>query len=167
MLSIEIHGLDKLVAKFGAGARPVIRRVTRAVAEQVLGTIAQYPGPVHHPIQWTSAKQRAAYFAKRRKAGLPMGYTRGSDSWSQKLGPSASTVHSATQIGDWKLDQRGDLEAVVGTGVTYAPWVQSAAQQQPMHKASNWITDERAIARVEQSGAIERIIADAVKQEGW
>ncbi len=154
MLSIEIHGLEKLIAKLDTGARPVIRQLTRAVAEELQGALARYPGPVAYPIAWASPAQRAAYFARRRKAGLGP-YVRNSDPFSQRLGPS------------WAVERRGDMDAAVGTRVSYAPWVQSAEHQQPMHRNTGWITDEQAIAKVEDSGAIERIIADVMKQEGW
>ena len=146
-LSITIHGLDQLTAKYGAGAGPIIKAVTRSVAEAIREKVARYPGPVHYPIQWASAKQRRAYFAKR-KGNLP--YVRNSDSWSERLGPS------------WTTENR-DLGAVVGTRVTYAPLVQSAEFQQPMHKATGWITDEQAVEQADVQGAAERSLAEALK----
>jgi len=165
MLSIEVYGIESLVAKFGNGARPVISRTMRAVGEKLVSYLAHYPGRVHYPIQWVSEAQRRAYWATRRgvsddstfwavKGGLGP-YRRNTDPYSERLGPS------------WAVEQRDDLGAIVGTRVSYAPWVQSAEHQQPMHANTGWITDEQAVAKLQNSGAIERIIRDAMKQEDW
>ena len=148
-LTFEIHGLDELRAKYGQGADNIIKAITRGVAEALRERLAVYPGPVSYPIQWASEKQRRWYFAKRKGMGP---YTRQSDSWSERLGPS------------WTTENRG-LDGVVGTRVSYAPWVQSAEQQQPMHAATGWVTDEQAIEATERSGAVERVFTQAL--EGW
>jgi len=149
MLSYEIVGLDKLVKKYGKGAKPIIRDVTRGIGEELVKALAHYPGPVVYPVQWVSPAQRAAYFAKRRKHGLGP-YVRNSDPFSERLGPS------------WATEERGEVNTVVGTRVSYAPWVQSAKEQQPMHRATGWVTDEQAIEEVRASGAAERILDDAL-----
>ena len=146
-LSITIHGLDQLTAKYGGGAGPIIKAVTRSVAEAIREKIARYPGPVHYPIQWASRKQQAAYFAKR-KGNLP--YVRQSDGWSERLGPS------------WTTENR-DLGAVVGTRVTYAPLVQSAEKQQPMHKATGWVTDEQAIKGALDADVPRKVFEEVLK----
>ena len=128
-LSVTIHGLDKLIAKYGKGADPIIKALTRGIAEDIRARMAKYPGKVKYPIQWASDAQRRAYFAKRKGMGP---YVRQSDSWSERLGPS------------WATENRG-LDAVVGNKATYAPWVQSKERQQPMHKNTGWVTDKDAI----------------------
>jgi len=147
--TIEIKGLDKLQRKLGRGARPVIRTILLGVAEEIKGRIAEYPGPVVYPIRWASESQRRAYFAKRKGMGP---YVRQTDSFSERLGPS------------WATRMEGDDRAIVGTRVSYAPWVQSAEAQQPMHAATGWKTDEEAVEEVEQSGAIERIFSQAMSK---
>jgi len=141
--NIEVKGLEKLQRKLGQGARPIIRTILLGVAEEIKGRIAEYPGPVVYPIRWASESQRRAYFAKRRGMGP---YVRQTDSFSERLGPSWAT------------------RAIVGTRVSYAPWVQSAEAQQPMHAATGWKTDEEAVEEVEQSGAVERIFSQAVSK---
>ena len=148
--TIEIRGLDALQRKLGAGARPIIRVVIKGVAEALRDAIAEYPGPVSYPIQWTSPAQRAAYHAKRQGLGP---YVRQTDPFSRRLGES------------WHTELRGDTEAVVGSGdVPYARWVQSAEQQQPMHAATGWTTDEEAVEKVEQSRAAERLLESAISK---
>lgn len=148
-VEFEIHGVEQLVRKFGKGAVPIIQAVTRGVAEQVRDAIAKYPGPVRYPIRWASEAQRRAYWAKRRGLGP---YVRQSDSFSERLGPS------------WATETRGQFDALVGTRVSYAPWVQSADRQQPMHAATGWKTDAEAVEEVERSGAAERLLKDALSE---
>jgi phage gpG-like protein len=163
-VTLEIKGLDVLMAKLGQGATPVLRTLTRGIAEEVKGEIARYPGKVKRPIQWASDKQRRWWFATRRKAGLGP-YVRNSDPWSQRIGPS------------WATAQRGETSAVVGTRVTYAPWVQRAGKlsrldaaegmgvQQPMHAATGWVTDAQAVRTVNESGVARDILAAIL--QGW
>jgi len=145
-LSFELKGDKPLIAKLQSfpGVMP---KVTRAIAEALKGIISRYPGPVHKPIQWASPAQRTAYIAQRRAAGLGP-YRRQSDPFSQRLGPS------------WATQNRGN-DAVVGTRVTYAPWVQDSKRQQPMHKATGWITDAEAIQKGQEQH-IEREAWDRV-----
>ena len=165
-LSVTIRGLEQLCAKLGKGADPIIKALTRGIAEDLRARIAKYPGKVKYPIEWASPAQRRAYFAKRRaprfeseadygdseKAkGLPLKYTRGSDSWSEKLGPS------------WATENRG-LDAVVGTRVSYAPWVQSAERQQPMHKNTGWVTDEEVIRAAIDENVPEKTLEEVLRE---
>ena len=145
-LSITIRGLDQVHAKYGKGADSIIKALTRAVAEDIRARIAKYPGSVKYPIQWASAKQRRAYFAKR-KGNLP--YVRQSDTWSERLGSS------------WATEHRG-LDAVIGTKVSYAPWVQSAKKQQPMHANTGWVTDEQAIQATEDAHVPEKVLKEVL-----
>jgi len=147
--NIEVKGLEKLQRKLGQGAKAVIRTILLGVAEEIKGRIAEYPGPVSYPIKWASESQRRAYFAKRGGMGP---YVRQTDSFSERLGPS------------WATRLEGDDRAIVGTRVSYAPWVQSAEAQQPMHAATGWKTDEEAVDEVEQSGAVERIFSKAMSK---
>lgn len=142
-MTFEIKGDADLLRKLERFHPDVIPAATRAIAEALKGYLAKYPGPVHKPIHWASFRQRTAYIAQRRAAGLGP-YVRNSDPFSQRLGPS------------WATANRGQ-DAVVGTRVTYAPWVQSEAQQQPMHKATGWVTDKQAIDQAKQERVAERV----------
>jgi hypothetical protein len=134
----------------GADIKPAIRSGSLAIGQEVRAELARYPGGVAAPVAWVSARQRRAYFAMRRKAGLGPRYVRNSDPMSQRLGPS------------WTVEPKGDMGAVVGTRATYAPWVQSKARQQPMHRATGWSTDEQAVNRVVASGRVNSIMAAAI-----
>lgn len=151
--TIEIHGLDALRRKLGVErVNELVSTLTQGVAEDIRDRMARYPGEVSYPISWSSSRQRRAYFAMRTSRGLPVVYTRNSDPMSQRLGPS------------WVSEKRG-IDALVGTRVTYAPWVQSADRQQPMHRATGWITDEQAIAATQRERSGDKIWQRIV--EAW
>lgn len=149
-VTLRIEGLDKLRRKLGRGIEPAISAATLAIAEEVRSEMARYPGPSHSPVVWKSQKQKGAYFASRK--GLPLKYTRQSDPMSQRLGPS------------WFSAKHGRVGAKAATRVSYAPWVQSKERQSPQHAATGWRTDEQAIRRVVESGAVQRILKQAVKR---
>lgn len=143
--SLELRGFDELIAALGASIDPALKEITFAVGELVRSEIAVYPGPAHRPVIWASDKSRRYYFAMRRRAGLPLAYTRNSDPMSQRLGPS------------WTVAHLGQTDAVVANKAQYGPFVQAAQYQTAQHKATGWITDERAIQNVERSGDVERV----------
>ena len=149
-LSIEVRGLDAVQRKLGVDLQPAMRMATRAIAEIVRGKLATYPGPPRYPLRWASLKQKRAYFAMRRRAGLPLKYTRNSDPMSQRLGPS------------WTVADRGEIGSVVGTRVSYAKWGQDAKFQQPMHAATGWVTDEMVLREAVASGVIQKIVTQVI-----
>lgn len=152
MISIQVSGLSELRGRLGRKLDPYLRAATFAIGEQIRSRLARYPGPVVHPIQWASERQRRFYFAMRQRRGLPLGYVRQFDPMSQRLGPS------------WTTARWGDIGAVVGTRVRYAPYVQSYEKQQPFHRATGWVTDRQAIEQVQASGVIPRILNDALRR---
>lgn len=149
-LEISLNGADRLIRKLERFHPEVIPAATRAIAEALKGYLAKYPGPVAKPIKWASMRQMIWYTNARKAAGLGP-YRRNSDPWSQRLGPS------------WATANRGS-DAVVGTRVTYAPWVQSDKQQQPMHKATGWVTDKQAIEKAQQERIADRIWGQVVEK---
>lgn len=149
---IEVQGLDRLngnLSAFVAGLPRELQNITTNVGEVLRAKLARYPGTSHSPVLWRSDKQRKAYFAKRREAGLPAKYDRQSDPQSQRIGPS------------WTVERRGATDAVVGTRVGYARYVQAERYQQPQHRATGWVTDTQAIDETERSGQIQIIAKQA------
>lgn len=146
---INIDGIEGATRLLSRSFTPVMQTITLAVGELVRDEIGTYPGPVEHPIEWASEKQRRFYFAMRREEGLDPGYTRISDPMSQRLKES------------WTTDQVGAHDALVTSRADYAYWVQSARHQQFFHINTGWISDEEAVENVEDSGDIDRV-SDAV-----
>ncbi len=149
MITIQIKGLSELLRIVGADLGPTVRAILHGVGDLVRNEIARAPGPVHKPIVWASAKQRRYVMALVRKHGP---WVRESHSLSQRL------------IASWTVKTENDYRVVVGNRATYGPWVQDADMQQPMHRASGWQTDERAIANVAGSGDVERIAGMAIER---
>jgi len=154
-ITISIAGLDEIQRRFDVDIMAVVKPALRVIGEELRDKLAVYPGPAHHPIIWASQKQRGWWFAHRREARYPLGYTRNSDPESQQLGKSWTVEPTATG-------------AVVGTRTRYAPWVQSATAtpwggpQSEQHKASGWITDEQAVQQVVNEGIIQRAVGEAI-----
>jgi hypothetical protein len=151
-LHIRVEGLDELKRKLGANWTQPIQAGAIAIGEELRTVVATYPGAAHHPVIWASDKQRRWWFAARREANLPFHYTRNSDAWSQRLGPS------------WTVRPEGLTSAVVGTKATYAPFAQSDKQQTAQHKETGWVTDKQAVAEVERGGKALRIMRDIVQR---
>ena len=171
---LELEGFDELQRKLGKRIDPYVQAMTMGIGEALRADIARYPGPSHSPVIWASAKQRRWWFAARRSGdkssglmggirrrlrgagllkindALPPYYTRNSDKWSQRL-----------EAG-WTTKADGRMNAVVGNKATYGARVQSAAKQTAQHRASGWITDEKAIDNVRDSGIIPRLWKDTV-----
>ena len=154
-MGVTVTVVDKASPILGRLSGPVfeaaVGRISIAVGEQVKTGMMRYPGGAASPVRWASAKQRRAYFAKRREAGLPMKYTRISDPMSQRLKQS------------WTVARRERMGAVVGTKATYAPFVQSEGGQSAQHAATGWVTDRQAVDEVVASGVIERIAEQVVR----
>lgn len=144
---IEVRGLDRVEQRLGVPLEPVLRPAFLAIGQEIKARIGIYPGPVEYPIRWKSEKQRRWYFAHRR-GNLP--YVRQTDSESQRLGPS------------WAVSML-PFGAVVGTRVTYAPFVQDAERQQPFHRDTGWRTDREVVEEVVESGVVERACGMAIE----
>lgn len=151
-MEIKIEGLDDLLKNLSQPLEPALSDITFAVGELVRSEVAQYPAKRSGRVQWTSDKQRRFYFWMRRSNGLDLEYVRNSDPMSQRLGPS------------WTVAHLGQTDAVVSNKATYAPFVQSAEMQQPMHAATGWITDEVAVEKVKASGDIDRVAYGIIRK---
>ena len=155
--SVEIRGLDELLRKLerlNGRLEPGLRAMFLAMGQAFKSYIAVYPGPAARPIAWQSEKQRRWYFAERRRRGLPAAYSRNSDAMSERLGPS------------WAAEVRGvghAVTAVVGTRVSYAPYVQSEELQQDMHANTGWKTEVETLEEFVGAGEVERITESGVK----
>ena len=135
----------------GAGLSMFKRKVTYLVATAIKGVIQPYKRKHSGPVIWPSEKARRYYFAMRRKAGLPMKYTRGSDPMSQRVQQS------------WVVRSSKE-SAVLGNTATYAPYVASDQYQTEQHKATGFTTDKQAAEKVVNGPAMRRIIDENIRQ---
>ncbi len=149
MITLRIAGLDELLKIAGADLRPTIRAILHGIGELIRDQMQPSPGPVHKPIIWASQKQRRYVMMLVRK-----------------FGPWVRETHSLSQRmqGGWTVKDLDDYHVKVGTHATYGPWVQNAEMQTAQHRATGWMTDDRAIANVAASGDLERVAAGAINR---
>ncbi len=154
-ISFHIEGLEHLQSILGQDWKAFLQSIALAAGELLRNALAVYPRPAHAPVIWVSERQRRWWFASRREAGLPFGYIRQSDPWSERLGPS------------WVVRTEGAMSAVVGTRVSYAPYVQADAakgglRQSPQNSMTGWVTDAEAVEKVQSSGDYKQMVQDAI-----
>jgi len=114
-----------------------------AYAEEVRANLKEYPERPSHPVPFESDKQRKYIWAMINKYGF---YVRTYYPTSQNLGKS------------WAIAKEGLGQLVLGTRVTYAPYVQSAERQIAMHRKTGWITDEKAVELARKKGVFEKAL---------
>jgi hypothetical protein len=154
MATIEIDGFDAvqrlLAGLSGRGIEKVMQGAAIKIGEKLRLRLRIYPGPSNSPVLWMNDDQRKAYFASRynkeTKTRLSDKYTRLKDKMSQKLKDS------------WEVVPWGDSGAIVGTRVTYAPYVQGEANRQPQHMATGWETEYDAIQNLKSRNVVERVV---------
>lgn len=143
---IRIVGLRNVQRMLGTDFRPAIQAATKAIALEVQGEIAPYPPSTiaNSPGNPTGRWYERGYGPKwRTKAGVHGRKT------SQTLGRR------------WAVRQRG-MGAVVGNAASYAPYVHNKPKQAGFHAQRGWQTDEGALRAVLASGAVKRIITQAI-----
>jgi len=155
VFEVEVKIPDDLLKQLDpAKVDRALRASTYAVGQLVQGELQKSTPPAHRPVIWASAKARRYYFAIRRKAGLPIRYTRQSDPMSQRV-----------QRG-WTVLHHGSTDAIVrNRGVRYAKYVQSSQYQTAQHRATGWVTDAQAVKAVEDRGSIQRVVQNAARKE--
>jgi len=139
-VSLELKGLDKLYRKLDwAAADRAVAGILKASASDVKAYIATYP--------------------PQSEANSPHGrtwYERGyGPRWYLKDGSMGGSRTSQTLGRRWTIDANAS-RAIIGNNATYAPYVQSAEQQAPYHKARGWRTDEETLEKLKPS-IIEKV----------
>lgn len=144
---IRIVGLREVQRTLGADITPAIKAATKAIALEVQGEIAPYP-----PATIANSPSNP----KRRW------YERGfGPKWVLKNGAVHGRKTSETLGRRWAVKQRG-VGAVVGNPASYADVVHDADKQARFHGQRGWVTDKEALMRVIRSGAIQRIVTQAI-----
>lgn len=150
MLSIKIEGLDRLQRRFNRNLKPAFRRASLATAEVIRDKIAKYPPAT---IANSTANPGGRWYQR--------GY---GPRWARKDG-SVGGRKTSEQLGQsWTSKQKG-IGAIVGTKVSYAPFVQAASFQAGFHRGRGWMTDRRAVLEIIKQGAVKRIFTKAILHE--
>lgn len=146
---VNTEGLTKVQGAIANLMGPLLTkfkgRATYSVAGMLKKVLRKEPGESHSPVLWASEKQRRWYFAARRKANLPLKYTRETDAWSKQI------------LKKWGIT-RQPTAATLGNRAPYATYVQSREYQTRQHAATGWVTDEQAVEQIFSDGTVKRII---------
>ena len=146
--TLRIKGLDSVQRILATDFEPVMQGVTLAVTHELQNAIAPYPPAT---IANSPSNPRGRWYER--------GY---GPKWRTKDGAVHGDHTSETLGRRWGIERRGRIGHVLGNLASYAVDVHAKARQKPWHAAHGWTTDEDAIRRVVSSGAIQRIMAQAI-----
>lgn len=131
--------------------QPALNEAAMAIAARLHGVIAPYPPS-------SEANQARGWTRGGRNSWYERGF---GAKWVTKNGGVHGKQTSQTLGRSWQIRATG-TGAVVGTGASYAPFVQHDGQQAAFHAKRGWITDKQAVEQVMASGAIPKIVAEAL-----
>lgn len=147
-ITVRIEGLDKVQRMLGTNFAPVMQASTRAIAHQLQNEIAPYPAST---IANSPANPKGRWYER--------GY---GPKWRVKSGAVHGKRSSQTLGRRWGIRSSGPTGHILGNLATYSGVVHAAEIQAAFHGARGWVTDETAIMRVVRSGAIQRIMGQAI-----
>lgn len=141
MVQIIVEGADELIKKLTSlQSMQSVKSAIQLSAKFIQGKIKQYPPERHGPNPnlygpgEKAQRMRAGYFARLKSGAITVPYARGASGSSEKLGQSWTTEPIDAGFG-----------ARIGTNVSYAKLVQSAAGQAGYHRQTGWITDQQVV----------------------
>ncbi len=143
-ISVQIMGAAELKKALDGDLRKAISKITLGAAEQVKGFIAPY--------------------APASEANMPnhRWYERGfGPRWRLKGGRIGGRKTSEILEDSWEVERKG-FNAEVGSRASYAPVVHSAREQAGFHADRGWVTDEQAVDKLINTGALDMITKQAV-----
>ena len=177
-LQVVVTIPPELTRALGAKLEPELRKLTKALADELKSFLSPYPAP-------TVANEPHLVFDKRGYASVRW-YERGyGPRWlindKSRGGRRAKATAKARgfsgfgvggrktseELGrNWTVSRYGDTGALLSNKVSYAHWVHSADDQAWMHKRTGWQTDQQAIDRLNVSGDIDAMINGMLKKVG-
>lgn len=122
--------------QFSDNVRSLVRDVHSETETEVLNALRQDPGPVKYPIQWTSERQRRAFFATNGfGGGIPTRRTNAiNDGWRYETDGSKVEVFNVEPHAKWVV---GSFDAN-----------NFAQPQQAMHRNTGWKLAYPIVTRV-------------------
>lgn len=147
-LSIRIEGLDRVQRMLGTDFAPAMQAATKAIALQVQNEIAPYP---------------SATIANSPSNPSGRWYERGyGPKWRTKKGETHGRRTSQTMNRRWGIKRSGPIGHVLGNAADYSGYLHSRRLQARWAARRGWTTDEEAIRQVVRSGAVKRIVGQAI-----
>lgn len=143
--SIRIEGIDRVQKLLGQDFGSVIRTATFGIAAEIENAVAPYPPA-------TSANSPSTGRWYERSYG---------PRWTRKRGGGGGRRTSQMMNRQWYKEYRGN-GAVLGNRATYSGYLHSAKRQVRWAGPRGWVTDRQGIERAIRSGAVTRIMLQAI-----
>lgn len=151
-LTIDTTGIEDLQRRLKVDLSPFLALATRAIAEEVKTEIAPYPPA-------TVANQKPGWFVIGGGLRGNKWYERGFGTrWLRRDGSVGGKKTSQFLGRRWAIKKSGRWGAILGNTADYAKPVHSKEDQASYHGERGWVTDEKAIERVQRSGKAQRIL---------
>ncbi len=184
--TIRVEGLAEVKKTLGVNFKPAMRQATKAIALEVQGTIAPYPpatianSPENPRLRWyergygprwwvisEGAQEYLFGHSKRQHKRTAQGYAYQGVSQRAVLAQARKgRVHgrkTSQQMGrGWGIARYGDIGQQITNRATYARWLHGAGTQAKWAGSRGWITDRFAVQHVVSSGAVKRIVRQAI-----
>lgn len=130
-------GKQAFIKRFDRVVQETAEAVVRDTRQNTIAALTQDPGPVQYPIEWSSERQRRAFFATDGfGSGIPY----------QRTG----------RINDWAYrtsGEGGSVSIVIGNGAPYLKYVRGtmarrgfASAIQQMHRNTGWTAARPVVA---------------------
>ena len=164
MISVVITGDQAIINRLHRNLAGIISSTLFNLGQQLEKVLEIEPGPTSHPIQWTSLKQKRYYFWMRKRMLGALNNTGAmSISWPYRRGSDPMSQHLSRR--GWTTKRYGRTSVIVGTNVSYAPFVQGVgAFQQRFHKNTGWVSAPDAVRRVLSPMMVKGAVARAIVQ---
>jgi len=151
-VTIQIEGIDAVVDKLNTieqmrGFQAALTQVGQHVRDK----IKTYP-------QSTEANQPRSFVSGGKNTWYERGY---GPKWARKDGTIGGRKTSEILKQSWGV-QATNTQVVIGTKVTYAPYVHDADEQASFHKRRGWKTAQQ-VAK-EEEPAVRRFIEDYLEK---
>ena len=155
-VTFQVSGLKELSRALGADIQKAARIAGFAAAQQIKQAVAPYPGrtEANQPKQWQSSA------GGRRVRNTWYERTYG-PRWVRKDGSIRGRKTSEMLGNSWAV-KRHRLGGEVGNKASYSPAVHHYKEQAKFHGRRGWVTDKQAVARVQKSGIVDRIVKRAI-----
>lgn len=148
-MSVEVDGLDELMALIVIDLRPALFVALLAIAAEAQDRIAPYPAASHRPQPFKTAKQRRGFFARLKKGEITVPY--------QRRGAAGGA------LGSWRIvPAQGSGQVQLTNTSPHAALLHGARTQAAYHAATGWKTDKGVADAIADDGTAGRIVNDAV-----
>ena len=156
-VTFQIKGLKELERALRADMQKAARVAGTAVAGQIKQVLVQYP-PKSEANRPRTFQEFSIASHKRSNRWYERGF---GPRWARKDGSVGGSPSSESLDRSWAV-KRKDWGGMVGSRASYSPAVHSHKEQAKFHGRRGWKTDKQAVADVQRSGIVDRIVKQTV-----